>query len=182
MGHKGNPCHPCNRSILLYLLKAIPIRTYLLIVYVHNHHNHHSGQPQVGPSSMGAPVAAVGGYICPILKTSTSFLRYPVMVILLIKTHLEPVSVDFLDLHLPPVSGTGLVMILGDLWAIPDDNDILTLEPVEKLTDREGQFSESTHDARRLLPITKDKYKCCKLHYPVLFVMEVMYANLNRNM
>ena len=68
------------------------------------------------------------------------------MAILLIPTTLiqyEIVYATSLDLHLPTMSGTDLTMARGDSWVIPVDNDMLTPEPVVKLTVEETQFSGS---------------------------------------
>jgi hypothetical protein len=56
---------------------------------------------------------------------------------------LDLVSVNSLVLHLPTVFGTRETMAHGDSWVILVDNDILTLEPVQKSIDKADQFTES---------------------------------------
>lgn len=77
------------------------------------------------------------------------------MATMRILIHLKLVSVDFLGLHLPPVTGSGLIITRGDSWVIPVDKDILTPEPAEKSTDKEDQFSES-----KLMSHIRGPYSC----------------------
>lgn len=97
----------------------------------HRRHNHkHYSQQQV-PIMVGCMYI----YSCLILTTGL-FSRAMTL-------RLEVVSVDFSDLHRTTVSGTGIAMARGDSWAILDDNDTLTPEPVEKLIEKADQFTES---------------------------------------
>ena len=87
--------------------------------------------------------------------------------------HLEINYVTFLDLLQRRAYGTSLTVARGDSWVIHADNDMLTLEPVKRLTDKEGRSTESElmphmdyHKHDQLLPIMfNDHIYLYSLHF-----------------